>query len=428
MAQLNVTELDFEEIKANLKNYLKAQTEFSDYNFEGSGLSHLIELLAYNTHYNGMLAHMLANEGFLDTAVKRESVVSLARAIGYTPSSRLGAVAKLNVSIIPDSSYTSTSLEISRDKGFTTTIDKVVYTFYPLESTVVNAVTVGGVGPYYLFGTDPTYGKGYYYPLYLTEAAAVAADTGSNPSAHTHTFSEYPGVTFYMPSDTINHGKSTLGTYNLTDSGVKIESELTYGRYTGQTASSATQTQFNFNSLEVKEGVRVSNQFVVNLANLQGPFTIPNKNVDVSTLRVRVQESLTSLTVDTFNKADKFLNVKNDTKAFFLEEGPDGLYQLRFGDGVIGKALSVDNIITVDYIVSSGELGNFGRTFSLPSSISGSGETTTVDLAYQSSGGKRKENIDSIRFNAPRYNATRDRAVTSADYEALILASNANVA
>tara|TARA_B100002019_G_scaffold54947_3_gene47137 strand:- start:44085 stop:46277 length:2193 start_codon:yes stop_codon:yes gene_type:complete len=428
MAQLNVTELDFDEIKANLKNYLKAQTEFSDYNFEGSGLSHLIELLAYNTHYNGMLAHMLANEGFLDTAVKRESVVSLARAIGYTPSSRLGAVAKLNISIIPDSSYTSTSLEISRDKGFTTTIDKVVYTFYPLESTVVNAVTAGGVGPYYLFGTDATHGKGYYYPLYLTEAAAVAADTASNPSAHTHTFSEYPGVTFYMPSGIMNHAKSTLGTYNLTDSGVKIESELTYGRYTGQAASSTTQTQFNFNSLEVKEGVRVSNQFVVNLTNLQGPFTIPNKNVDVSTLRVRVQESLTSLTVDTFNKADKFLNVKNDTKAFFLEEGPDGLYQLRFGDGVIGKALTVDNVITVDYIVSSGELGNFGRTFSLPTSISGSGETTTVDLAYQSSGGKRKENIDSIRFNAPRYNATRDRAVTSADYEALILASNANVA
>jgi hypothetical protein len=431
MAQLNVTELDFDEIKTNLRNYLKAQSEFSDYDFEGSGLSHIIELLAYNTHYNGMLAHMIANENFLDTAVKRESVVSIARSIGYTPTSRIGATAKLNISIVPDSSYTSTSLEIGRDKAFQTTIDKVVYTFYPLESTVVTATTAGGVGPYYLFGTDNGTmgaGKGYYYPLYLTEAAAVAADTASNPSSHTHTFTEYPGVTFYMPSAIQNHAKTTLGTYNLTDTGVSTSSGLSYGRYVGQTASSATQTQFNFNSLEVKEGVRVSNQYVVDQSNLQGPFTIANKNVDTSTIRVRVQESLTSLTVATYSKQDKFLNIKNDTKCFFIEEGPDGLYQIRFGDGVIGKALTTDNIVIVDYIVSAGELGNFAKAFTMPTSVSGSGEVATVNLAYQSSGGKRKENIDSIRYNAPRYNATRDRAVTSQDYEALILASNPNIA
>ena len=68
-------QLDFDDIKDNLKSFLKSQTEFSDYNFEGSGLAVLIELLAYNTHYNGMLAHMVSNENFIDTAVKRESVV-----------------------------------------------------------------------------------------------------------------------------------------------------------------------------------------------------------------------------------------------------------------------------------------------------------------------------------------------------------------
>ena len=77
MAQLKVTELDFDLIKANLKEYLNSQTEFSDYDFEGSGLAVMLDLLAYNTHYNGMLAHMLANENFIDTAVKRESVVSV---------------------------------------------------------------------------------------------------------------------------------------------------------------------------------------------------------------------------------------------------------------------------------------------------------------------------------------------------------------
>ena len=127
MANLDVTELDFEDIKDNLKSFLKSQTEFSDYNFEGSGLAVLIELLAYNTHYNGMLAHMLANENFIDTAVKRESVVSIAKALGYTPRSRVGSTSRVNLSVTPDSSYTSTTLEISRDSTFSTTLDGNTY-------------------------------------------------------------------------------------------------------------------------------------------------------------------------------------------------------------------------------------------------------------------------------------------------------------
>ena len=89
MAQQNlqVTELDFDDIKNNLKTYLKGQTEFSDYNFEGSGLSVLIDTLAYNTHYLGMNANMLANEMFLDSATLRSSVVSHAKKLNYTPRS-----------------------------------------------------------------------------------------------------------------------------------------------------------------------------------------------------------------------------------------------------------------------------------------------------------------------------------------------------
>tara|TARA_Y100000361_G_scaffold37487_1_gene32104 strand:- start:14519 stop:16720 length:2202 start_codon:yes stop_codon:yes gene_type:complete len=431
MAQLNVTELDFASIKSNLKNFLKDQSEFSDYDFEGSGLSHIIELLAYNTHYNGMLAHMLANENFIDTAIKRESVVSIAKALGYTPQSRTGAVAKVNISIEPDSSYTSTTLEINRNQELTSTLDGTTYKFYPKETTVVSATTAGGTGPYYIYGTDSgttNYGKGYYYPVYLTEAAAVAADTSSSPGAHNHTFKEYAGKTFYMPNGNMNHAKETLGTTSQTDYGVSVSSGLAYGRYTGQTASSAKVTQFNFDSLEVKEGTRISNQFVVEPTTLQGPFTIPNPNVDISTIRVRVKESTTSTTIDTFSKQDKFLNVTSTTKAYFVEEGPDGLYQLKFGDGVIGKALTSDNIIICDYIVTNGSLGNFAKSFSLSGVLSGSNEVQSIQNASQSSGGIAKENIDSIRFNAPRFNATRDRAVTSADYEALILSSNPNVA
>ena len=82
LGKLEVTDLDFDTIKANLKTYLKGQTEFTDYDFEGSGLSTLLDILSYNTHYNAFMANMLANEMFLDTAVKRNSVVSHARHLG----------------------------------------------------------------------------------------------------------------------------------------------------------------------------------------------------------------------------------------------------------------------------------------------------------------------------------------------------------
>jgi len=85
--RLRVTELDFDAIKSNLKTYLKAQQEFKDYDFEGSGMSVLLDTLAYNTHYLGFNANMLANEMFLDSASLRSSVVSHAKSLGYETTS-----------------------------------------------------------------------------------------------------------------------------------------------------------------------------------------------------------------------------------------------------------------------------------------------------------------------------------------------------
>jgi len=131
MAQLDVSELDFASIKQSLQTYLQAQDEFSDYNFEGSGLSILLDVLAYNTHYNAMLSHMIVNESFLDSAVKRSSVVSLAKAIGYTPRSRRAAEATVNLIVFPPAGYTDTILTITRDTRFQTSIDGQFYTFFP---------------------------------------------------------------------------------------------------------------------------------------------------------------------------------------------------------------------------------------------------------------------------------------------------------
>ena len=98
---LQVADLDFSSIKENLKTYLKSQSEFTDYNFEGSGLNVLLDILAYNTYYNAFYLNMVANESFLDTAQIRKNVLSLAKMINYIPMSNQGALTKVNVTVTP---------------------------------------------------------------------------------------------------------------------------------------------------------------------------------------------------------------------------------------------------------------------------------------------------------------------------------------
>ena len=97
--RISVSELDFDNIKANLKEYLKGQDTFTDYDFEGSGLSILLDVLAYNTHYNGIYTNLAVNEMFIDSASKRASVVSLAKLLGYTPNSAKCATATVTLNI-----------------------------------------------------------------------------------------------------------------------------------------------------------------------------------------------------------------------------------------------------------------------------------------------------------------------------------------
>jgi hypothetical protein len=112
--RLRVTELDFDEIKTNLKTYLKSQSEFADYDFEGSAMNTLVDLLSYNTHYNAVYANMVSNEMFLDSAVKRDSVVSLAKHLGYTPRSSTASSARLNITI---NSPTGNPSSLTMNKG-----------------------------------------------------------------------------------------------------------------------------------------------------------------------------------------------------------------------------------------------------------------------------------------------------------------------
>lgn len=135
---LKVTEVDFDDIRTNLKSYLSTQDQFQDYNFEGSALATLLDVLAYNTHYNAFYLNMLANEMFLDTAQQRDSVVSRAKELGYLPSSAIGAQANVSLTFTGIAN-TNAQFTIPRNATFTTTVDDVSYTYVvPTAKTVVN--------------------------------------------------------------------------------------------------------------------------------------------------------------------------------------------------------------------------------------------------------------------------------------------------
>lgn len=141
---LNVTELDFDQIKKNLKNYLKSQTQFSSHDFEGSGLSALLDVLAYNTHYNAMAAHFALNEAFLDSAQIRGNIVTRAKLLGYIPRSVLAprAIVDLVVDVSGESNVPS-SLTLERGTKFTTQVDGRNYRYVVIneQSALIDQTT-----------------------------------------------------------------------------------------------------------------------------------------------------------------------------------------------------------------------------------------------------------------------------------------------
>ena len=139
---LQVSELDFDEIRTNLKTYLSSQDQFKDYSFEGSAMAVLLDVLAYNTHYNAYYLNMVGNEMFLDTAQQRDSVVSRAKELGYTPVSSVGAQAEVSLTISGVDS-TVTQITIPKNAKFTTTFDDVTYTYVNPAAKNIAATSVG---------------------------------------------------------------------------------------------------------------------------------------------------------------------------------------------------------------------------------------------------------------------------------------------
>ena len=317
---LRITELDFDTIKTNLQNFLKAQTEFADYNFDGAGLSVLLDILSYNTHYNAMLVHLQANEQFIDTAIKRASVVSIAKTLGYVPRSTICSRVNLKLIVTPSEMSPAPTLTIDPSVNFTTTINNVAYTFN-VETTQTVA--------------------------------------------------------------------------------------LKNGKYT-------------FDNVSILEGTRLTNAFSITSDLVNGPLTLPVNNIDVNTLLVAVRTSINDYTTKMFTRITSIVDILPTSNVFWVEEGTDGNYDIVFGDNNIGQALTVGNIVSISYIASNGSAPNGANIFSLNGTVGGE-SNVAIQLLNAAGAGAEKETIDEIRFNAPKFNATRNRVVTAQDYKSLIL-------
>jgi hypothetical protein len=331
MALVNFTDLDFDQIKTSLTDYLRENSDFTDYDFEGSNLSNIIDVLAYNTYISSYNANMISNEVFIDSATLRENVVALARNIGYTPRSRTAAKAIISF-FVNTTGFTTKPVTLTLRKGIVTTSASV-------------------------FGSE--------------------------------------SYSFSIPSD--------------------ITVPVVDGIAT-------------FRDVVIYEGTFLTSNFTVSAANPAPPsrYTLDNANIDTSTLEVSVRDTESSTSSKKYVFSDTLIEVTDTSRVYFLQEVEDQRYELIFGDGVFGEKLKALNYIDVSYITTNGEDGNGISSFNFNGRIVDNNNNlvstgiSILSTVSESLGGKAIESVDSVKRFAPKIYSTFNRAVTAADYEALI--------
>lgn len=314
--KIQTTELDFDQIKQNLKTYLQGQSQFSDYDFDGSGLSILLDVLAYNTHYNALYTNMAINEAFLDSATKRSSVVSKAKELGYVPLSAKSATAVVDVLMINDQLNAPDTLEIPRYTQFTTSINGKDYMFYTVETYLA-------------------YRQG---------------------------------------------------------------------------------TEYLFQNVVLREGTQLEYRYEI---TTESSVVIPNAGVDTSTLRVTVQDNAQSSTYQVYSASDSLLDVDATSQVYFIKEIENQLYEVEFGNNLVGKGLVAGNVVTINYIVSSESAPNGARVFKY-NGIQNANTLTFITTTTPAYGGSAAEGVDSIKWNAPRAYTAQNRCVTLDDFKTII--------
>ena len=324
---VQVSNLDFQEIKTALKEYLRSQSDFTSYDFEGSAMSVLLDTLAYNTYYTAFNTNMVVNELFLDSATLRDNVIALAKQLGYRPKSKVAPEAQVTFT----ATYPQTAPEVAvlqKGTGFTTVFNDTLYSYVTIE-----------------------------------------------------------------------------------DQSTPVENGVAY-----------------FDNIPVYEGTLITSTFVVNTSLPSQRFVIQNPGVDTSTVRVKVFDSVQSTFYETYDYAENILDVNSQSKAFFLDEVEDERYELFFGDGVLGKKLENGNQIEVSYLVTNGPETNGAKSFTfngvITDKFSNIGYVYNVNVnsaaTVVANGGAGIESISKIKFNAPKYFSTQDRAVTANDYGSIV--------
>ena len=326
--------LDFDQIKTSIKDYLRANSNFTDFDFEGSNFSVLIDTLAYNTYITAFNSNMIVNESFLDSATVRENVTSLARNIGYVPYSRNSASAEISFTVSPD------------------------------PNQILN-----------------------------------------------------DGTKIYTSSITLKEGLVCTGSVRGSSYIFSIPENITVPVISGVAS---------FNNIKINEGTFLSKKFTV-VNSLDQKFILDNSFIDTSTIRVYVKGVSDSGLGEIYSLADNILEINSNSQIFLIQEIPDEKYQLLFGDGIFGKKLENESIITVNYIITDGKNGNGIEKFSFSGSFVDAENriviprnTINVTTNRKSENGSDIESIDSIRYYAPRLYSSQYRAVTASDYEAII--------
>jgi len=327
--------LDFDQIKTSIKDYLRANSDFTDFDFEGSNFSVLIDTLAYNTYITAFNSNLAVNESFIESATLRENVVSLARNIGYVPRSVTASQAKISFAV--------------KFFGDTTTV--------------------------------------------TLKAGLICVGKTSNTS-----------FIFSIPEDI------------TTESPLDNQSQ---GSVTGDRTAV-------FSNIDVFQGSFAKNTFNVD-QSLDQRFIIPNSFVDTSTIIVRVKGPSDTSKGDQFNLVDNIVDVKSDSKIFFIQEVKDERYELLFGDGILGQKLETGSQIDVTYIVTNGPESNGINSFNFSGQIRDSldgiitpTQTINITTEQKSQNGANIESIESVKYFAPRIYSSQYRAVTASDYETLV--------
>jgi hypothetical protein len=330
------TNLDFDQIKTSIKDYLRENSNFTDFDFEGSNFSVLIDTLAYNTYITAFNSNMIVNESFLDSATLRENVVSLARNIGYVPRSRAASKARVSFQI-------------------TGLVDE---TGLPSTQTLT------------------------------LKAGLVCTGDIENSS-----------YVFSIPEDI---------TVNVDSSGVAA-----------------------FNNIEICQGTFLTNTFNYD-GSLDQRFILNNSFIDSSTIRVYVKKTSDQGLGYEYYQVENILNIDSSSRIYLIQEVQDEKYEILFGDGYIGKKLgngvNLDGtVITTNYIITDGKDGNGAFRFLFSGTLEKSNGSTlvlnspvSVTTNQASQNGDDIEQINSIKYFAPRVYSSQHRAVTANDYETII--------